>query len=304
MTLVRGVEALRWRSAGPAAGTAAVATLWGTSGVVVRHIDLSAVQIAGGRAAVGALALTVWLLSPAGRRHRRLQAGRWSASITSGVLLAAHWWTFTLALQRISIGTVLLGIYLAPLMITALARHTLGETVTGRQVAALGLAMAGAVLIFQPDQAGGWGGVALIGFSAAAYAGSILASKRVLLTAAPLALSAVQLGVVAVLLVPVSMAEPLVVHGGDLARIAVLGVVYSAAAQLIYLRCLRKLPAVTSGILLYLEPVSALISGWLLLSETPTAATVCGALLILLAGGAISYREATAHRTSGRANNR
>jgi drug/metabolite transporter (DMT)-like permease len=299
VTAERGGEASRWRSAVPAAGTVAVATLWGTSGVLVRHIDLSAVQIAGARAAVGALALTVWLVSPAGRRHRRRPGGRWPASVASGVLLAAHWWTFTLALQRIPIGTVLLGIYLAPLLITVLARRTLGEAVTGRQLAALGLAMAGAVLIFQPDQAGGWGGVGLIGFSAATYAGSILASKRALVAAPPLTVSTVQLGAVTVLLVPVSLAEPVTVHAGDLVAVGALGVVYSGAAQLVYLWCLRALPAVTSGILLYLEPVSALVSGWLLLSETPTAAIVCGALLVVVAGVTITVGEADADRASG-----
>jgi len=267
-------------------GTAAVAVLWGTSGILVRYLDLTAAQIACARAAIGAIALAPWLLMPyprAGWQH----PGRWSALVVSGVLLAVHWWTFILALQQVPIGTVLLGIYLAPLVIAVLAPQALGETVTARQAIGLGLALVGSVLVFQPQHAGGWGGVALIGLSAVTYAGSIVASKRVLAATPALSVSVLQLGLVAVLLAPAALVEPIAPTSGNLIGIGLLGVLYTAVAQLVYLWCLRSLPATTSGILLYLEPVSALASGWLFLSERPAIGTALGALLILAAGAAI-----------------
>lgn len=278
--MTAGAQRYAWR---PVVGTATVAALWGTSGILVRHLDLTAAQIACARAAIAAIALAPWLMMPYPRTGRQ-RPGQWLALVVSGVLLAVHWWTFILLLQRIPIGTVLLGIYLAPLVIAVLAPQALGETVTARQAVGLGLTLAGSVLVFQPRHAGGWDGVALIGLSAVTYAGSIVTSKRVLATAPALSVSVLQLGLVAVLLAPVALAEPIAPSGGDLARIGLLGVLYTAVAQLTYLWCLRSLPATTSGILLYLEPVSALASGWLFLSERPTIGTAFGALLILAAG--------------------
>jgi drug/metabolite transporter (DMT)-like permease len=286
----------RWVGLAPVAGTASVAALWGTSGVLVRLLDLTAAQIASARALIGALALAAWLLTPYGRASWARPA-RWPALLVSGVLLAVHWWTFILALQRIPIGTVLLGIYLAPLVIAASARPALGERVTARQVAALGIALAGSALILRPQQTGGWSGAMLIGFSALAYAGSILASKRALAATPPLTVTAIQLGLVGVLLAPAALLDPITLTVGDVVLLGVLGVLYSGAAQLTYLWCLRSLSATTSGTLLYLEPVSALVAGAIFLAEELTPATVLGAALVVLAGVLVSVRAVSVHGT-------
>jgi drug/metabolite transporter (DMT)-like permease len=60
---------------------------------------------------------------------------------------------------------------------------------------------------------------------------------------------------------------------------------------LAFLAFLVRLSATTSGILLYLEPVSALVAGWSFLGERPTPITWLGAALVLLAG-ALATREA------------
>jgi len=46
-------------------------------------------------------------------------------------------------------------------------------------------------------------------------------------------------------------------------------------------------------VLLYLEPLSALLLAWVFLSETPTAMTLVGGTLIV-AGGIIVLRKTTA----------
>jgi drug/metabolite transporter (DMT)-like permease len=218
-------------------------------------------------------------------RHR-------GALALSSALLAAHWLTFVMSLQRIPIGTVLLGIYLAPFAVAALAHRILGERITSRQAAALAAAFVGSVLVLQPQKTTGWGGLGLISFSALAYAGSIIASKRALSTVAPVAVTMVQLGLVALILAPLVVLDPAPVGRRDLAVLLTLGVVYSALALLAYLVFLRDLPATVSAILLYLEPGSAFLSGWLFLDEAPAASTLVGAILIL-AAGALTTAEAT-----------
>jgi drug/metabolite transporter (DMT)-like permease len=265
-----------------------VAALWGTSGVLVRDVQLSAAAIACGRALTGAAALGACRLVPGGRREHPVRAAPHTVSrrslLLSGVLLAVHWLTFVMALQRIPIGTVLLGIYLAPLLVAAAARPALSERVSWGQWGALALALGGSVLVLRPQAGVGWSGIALIAGSALAYAGSIITSKHALAGVPPVQVTLVQLSLVAVLLAPVALWSTGRLSTRDMAVIAVLGVLYSAAAQLAYLTFLRRLSVTTSSILLFMEPVSALVSGWLLLSERPEAATWAGAVLVLAAG--------------------
>ncbi|MFH9964921.1 DMT family transporter [Streptomyces mirabilis] len=279
----------------PALGTAAVAVLWGTSGVLVRESALSAAAIAFGRAAVGAAALGVWELALP-KRPRRGGVHNYGRSAVrslfwSGALLAVHWLTFVMALQRAPIGTVLLGIYLAPLAVAALARRTLQERVTPIQVMSLALALGGSAFVLQPGQTGGGDGLALIAVSALAYAGSMLASKKALDTVPPARVAAGQLATVTVLLAPLLALDPPAPTRADVLVISILGLVYSALALLAYLAFLRRLSATASGILLYLEPVSALIAGWVFLGERPASLTWLGASLVLLSGVLVT-REA------------
>lgn len=288
----------------PAAGTVLVAALWGTSGVLVREVRLSAAAIACGRALTGAIALQLWQWTPSARREIRarvvvqptvLRRAAWSLG-ASGGLLAVHWLTFVMALQRLPIGTVLLGIYLAPLLVAASAGPALGERVSGRQWGALALAIAGSALILHPSAGIGWSDLALIALSAAAYAGSILTSKYALAVILPVRVTLVQMGVTALLLAPVAVWSTGEVSVRGLVIVLLLGVVYSAAAQWAYLTFLRRLSVTASSILLFMEPVSALVSGWLLLSERPEAATWVGAALVLFAG-VLAARASNMHET-------
>ncbi|MGV9565154.1 DMT family transporter [Streptomyces sp. NPDC003480] len=276
----------------PALGAAGVAVLWGTSGVLVRESALSAVAIAFGRAAVGAAALWLWeAVTPRGRSRasiRNYGKPAVRSLLWSGALLAVHWLTFVMALQRAPIGTVLLGIYLAPLAIAGLAHRTLQERVTRGQMASLALAMVGSVFVLQPGQAGGLDGLTLIAVSAIAYAGSTLASKKALSTVPTVQVATGQLAVAAVLLLPWLAVHPKPPSRVDVLAITSLGLVYSALALLAYLAFLKRLPVTTAGILLYLEPVSALVAGWIFLGEHPAPLTWLGAGLVLVAGIMVS----------------
>jgi drug/metabolite transporter (DMT)-like permease len=274
----------------PTMGTAAVAMLWGSSGVLVREMTLSAAAIAFGRSAIGAVVLGLWVALPVCRTHRSAMRERWRGASAvlawSGALLATHWLTLVMALQRAPMGTVLLGIYLAPLLIAVLAGRTLQESVSRSQAVTLTLAVCGCVLIFRPDQTGGWEGLALIAISAGTYAASIIVSKTALEVLPAVTVSACQLFVSAVLLSPLMAMDPVTPTGCDVLLISTLGLIYTGLAMLAYLAFLRDLPATTSGTMLYLEPVSAVVSGWLFLNERPGPLTLVGASLVVLAGAA------------------
>ncbi len=55
---------------------------------------------------------------------------------------------------------------------------------------------------------------------------------------------------------------------------------------LLYFAGLRRIAAEKAGILAYLEPLVAVLAGWLAFGETPAPAALAGGLLII-AGGAL-----------------
>jgi DME family drug/metabolite transporter len=267
---------------------AGVASLWGTIGLLVRQVDLPATAIASVRVWLGAAVLGVWLA----RRRRSgprppvpLLSARPLAVVTLGVLLAVHWVALVAALQRAPIGVVLLVTYLSPVGVAVLAPRALGELVPLRSGVALTLAVVGVGLVATPTL----GTPDAPGLALAAVAGVTLVAMTLL--SKPLAeshggarLAAHELAVAGVVLVPVAAMSGWGAPAPSWAWLVVLGVVHTGFALAAYLGALAALPVTSAGVLLYLEPVSAFLVGWLLLSETPTPATVVGGALIVAAG--------------------
>lgn len=270
----------------PAVVVAGVAAGWGTIGAVVRQVDLPAVAIVAGRVWVAALALGLLLWW---RRDRipgaRLGSVAPRRVVLQGVLLAAHWVALVAALQRAPVGTVLLVTYLAPVGVAALAPATLGERVPRRTVAALGLGVVGVALVASPSI----GSPDAAGVGLAALAGALMVV--LLLVAKTLAgpyggvrLAFSQLAVAGVALVPLAAGAAWGPPRAAWLWLLVLGLVHTALALLLFLGAMAHLPASEVGVLMEVEPVSGLLVGWALLSETPTPLTLLGGALVVVAG--------------------
>jgi drug/metabolite transporter (DMT)-like permease len=263
---------------------AAIATCWGSIGVIVRVLALPAVAIVASRCilATGTLALVFAVRRHRGHRGTPLRT-RPALLVLLGVLLAGHWMALVAAQQRAPIGTVLLITYLAPVLVTALARPLLGELVPSRTFGALAVALAGTLLLVHPG-VGHATGVLLAVVAAISYAFITLLSKLVVADVGGMRLAFIQLAVASAVLVGPAIA----VSWGPVRAVwlwlLVLGVVYTALLGSLYLTMLDLLPVATVGILTYLEPVSAVLCAWLFLGEVPTVVTVVGGMLIVTAG--------------------
>ena len=73
----------------------------------------------------------------------------------------------------------------------------------------------------------------------------------------------------------------------------------TALADVLFLGALARMPASRAGVLLYLEPASAVGFGWLLLGEVPAPAMVLGGVLIVLAGVLVARTAAPAEALVG-----
>jgi drug/metabolite transporter (DMT)-like permease len=262
-----------------------VAVAWGSVGVVVLQVDLPAVTIVAVRAGLASAALGLWLAGrerrPAGAAVLRHQPWR---TVLNGLVLAAHWVTFIAALQRAPIGNVLLVVYLAPVGIAVLAPRVLGERVPVRTVVALGLALGGIALVASRTAAVSADGLWLAAASSALYVWLALLNKPLSSAYGGARLAFIQLLVAAVVLAPAAVVAGAGAPSWSWAWLLVLGLGHTALCVALYLTALERLPASRVAVLLYLEPVSALLFGWLLLSESPGRATLAGGLLVVAAG--------------------
>ncbi|MEA3054733.1 MAG: hypothetical protein QOD30_165 [Actinomycetota bacterium] len=262
---------------------AAIAVLWGSVGVVVRQIELPAVAVVSSR---------IWIAAPAVGLfvHRRPAAVPWTwhpnrRLLVNGVVLAAHWVSFIAALQRAPIGTVLLITYLAPVGIAALAPAVLGEVVPLRTKAALGLAVTGIVLIALPAMHGSdTTGVLLALLTGTLYVPLALLNKSLSDEIGGTNLALWQLLVAGMVLLPFAAIADWGSPRVGWLWLLVLGLVYTAFAFATFLTALASLPATRAAVLLYLEPASAVLFGWVLLDEKPTFSMLVGGALVVAAG--------------------
>lgn len=270
---------------------AAVALGWGSLGVVVRQIDLSAVGIVASRVTIASLAIGAWLAwrRPPGARPFAVAPG-WV--VVLGLLLAGHWVALFAALQRAPIGTVLLITYLSPVLVAVVAPRALGERVDLRTAAALAVALVGTALVAGPGADGVEpAGLVLSGLAAVSYAAITVAGKALSASYGGLTLAWMQLTVAAVVLVPLAAASgtgwP---AAADLGWILLVGLGYTAFGLGVWFLALAAIPATHVGILGYLEPAGAVAFGWILLGEEPGVATLVGGVAIAAAGLSVLRR--------------
>jgi drug/metabolite transporter (DMT)-like permease len=271
---------------GPELQVAGCAAFWGSIGLVVRQIDLSALTIVTYRVAIASITLGLWLLLRPDEGGRRFVVHRPGRTLLQGVTLAVHWVLFFAALQRAPVGLVTLIVFLAPVLMAAVAPFTLGEHLTRRTGAALGLALVGTILLVGV----GADGVEVAGLVCAVLAAVLLAvlliNAKVL---SPLyggrRLALAQVTIASVVLIPVAVAgDGAWPSRADLAWVLVLGVVYTGVALAVFLGGLGRIPALHTGVLAYLEPASATFLGWLVLDETLGIGTVIGGILVVAGG--------------------
>jgi len=262
---------------------AAAAVLWGLWPIWIRHSAGGAVVAAvayGGAGLVG-IPLAIW----EGRgRHRPARA--WILIGALGLADAGNALFYFRAVAEGAVAPAVLTHYLAPVLIALAAPRFLGEPRAPSTPLALGLALAGtALLVFAAPSAGGAVSPALLLGSASAvfYAIVVLLSKKLAPHFGNAELLVWHLLVAGAVLV--AAAWPLG-PPSTLVWPAVGCLVSTLLPGLIYFAGLRRIAAEKAAILAYLEPLVAVVAGWLAFGETPAPAALAGGLLIV-AGGAL-----------------
>ncbi len=273
---------------------AGLAASWGFIAVLVAAVDLEAETLAFARLALAAVTLAVLALVTGATASLR-PGGRLGALVLLGVVQAAHWLLFFLAVKLGSVALAVLTFYAAPVFIAVAAPALLRERVSRVALAALVPGGIGIALVTWSGPGGFSPSAVAAGLGAAAsYAALVILSKWLLRgRVEPLTVAFWDCFAGALALAPLLFLVDRVLPSGgrEWGAVLLLGVVFTGLSTLAYVTLLRRVTAQAAGLLTFLEPVAAVLLAAVLLDEQLTTGVVAGGLLVLAAGVAVVWLE-------------
>jgi len=283
----------------------ASAALASTGGAAIKLSSLSALQVAGLRAALAAVVLAIALRPARASWHR----GTLAVGVVQGAMMVSF-------VTSNKLTTAASAIYLqstAPLYVLALSPLLLGEAAHRRDLAYLAVFALGLSAFFvetdpvqatAPDPllgnaiaaAGGVGwALTILGFrwlAARAAVPAAVAAAGAGRPADPAGAAAVLANAFVFLAcLPWLMPIPPATGAPDWLAIAWLGVVQVGLAYVCLTRGIRHLPAFETSLLLLVEPVFSPVWAWLAHGEQPGRGAIAGGAVILAATAVRSLRE-------------
>jgi probable blue pigment (indigoidine) exporter len=284
-----------------AIAAAATAMLYGSAYVAtaIALEGFTPVGLAVWRGAIAALLVGILLSTPILRGHRPRSLGG-AALVRLGVIGLIGGGLFILAMNAAvaasgaTITAFVAGLY--AVLAAVLAVPLLGERLEARTFVALGAALAGTVLL---SGIGGGsadaGGIALGLVAAAAFGTFLVLSRRWSaphgLTSPTVALSTLSISTLVALGVAAASGDPLLRPDPPADSLVALGWLAAgpgAAASVLVVIGMRRLPARYASAFLLLNPPTAALLGFVLLGETLDGVQLVGAALVLVAIAAAS----------------
>ena len=261
--------------------------IFGTNGILVHHISLASSQIILMRTLIGGLLLTLIVLLRGGFDRAGIRDDLLPL-LLGGSVLGLNWVALFEAYRQLNVSLATLIYYVGPILVLLFSPLLFREKLNSRKITSVVFVAVGLVCIS--------GSIALRGMSmrglltavvsALFYAAVIIFNKRITHTGgmqtAALELDIAFVIVLIYMMLTVGPPHPAV---SDIPWIAVIGLVNTGLAYLLYFSGLQKLPAQSAALISYVDPVSALVFSALFLHETMTPVQILGAVLII--GGAV-----------------
>lgn len=279
--------------------------IYGTIGLFVRYIPLPSSVISMVRGLVGA----PFLLLVLGLRKKRVCIGDIRRNIIplliSGSLLGFNWILLFEAYRYTTVATAVLCYYLAPIIIVALSPIIFKERLSSRKICCIAAALFGMVFVSgaaengipSPNELRG----ILLGLGAALFYAGIVITNKYIKGISAYDKTITQLSVSVVWMLAYNILSGSFADCGELSAIsllllAVLGVVHTGIAYLLYFGSMEHLPSQTLAILSYIDPVVAVLLSAFVLKENVGVSVLLGAALVL---GAALISELPERKISG-----
>jgi drug/metabolite transporter (DMT)-like permease len=276
---------------------AVAAIIWGSNGAIVNSVPYDAQTVAFFRVLFASLTLLPVVLFT--RKSEVISVARsrrsWKVMLSLGLLLALGWTLLFQSMKLIAIANAVFLNYTAPIFATLLVPLFLKEKLEKSTLLALAISVAGILFIsFQQGLHIGGDqnqlGIVLGLLAGLAYAGFIILSKKALSSFSSQVVAFYSYSVASVFLLPFVMGIDFSPDLTSLILLLVLGIFNTGFAVTLYLEGLNLIKAQKAVVLTYLEPASAVVFGFIFLSQPPTPLMIVGGSLILTAGYIVAKR--------------
>ena len=263
--------------------------IFGTIGIFVRYVALPSSVIALVRGVVGTLFLLIFSRFRKTPLSREAIGKNLKLLILSGVAIGFNWILLFEAYRYTTVATATLCYYLAPVFVILASPFLVKESLTLRKILCVITALIGMVFVSGVLETSLSGSDELLGIlcgvgAAVLYASVVLMNKK--LTDIPgFDRTIVQLAAAAVSLLPYVLiterGTSIALSPLPIILLLVVGIVHTGFAYTLYFGSIKELPAQTSALFSYIDPVSAIILSALFLGERLTVFSTIGAVLVL-----------------------
>ena len=267
---------------------------FGFAGVFGKLIGLPPVTIVAGRAGFAALAIAIIFMVRSRSLDLLPRSGRDFFSLSLGLLLAVHWFTFFQAVQVATVGIALVSFSMAPILLLGMEavwrrRWPGPRPALASLVAMLGVLAVTPVLHWSNASVKGvvWG-IA----SGGTYALLVLLNRpMVVARLSPWRIAMWQNAVAALALAPFVALQSGPPTPGEWGLLALLGIVFTAGTHGLFLQSIRSVPAHVAVLTSTLEPGYGILAAICILGEWPALRTLLGAAIIAAAVAYTTYHE-------------
>ena len=267
---------------------AAAMLVFGTIGLFVKNIGFPSSFISFARALTGSIFIALFMLFSGHGLDKKSVLKNLKLLIPSGIAMAFNWICLFEAYRFTGVAVGTLCYYMAPVIVVILSPVFLKEKLTAINVTSVLAAVVGAVLIsgVVSGSAKSAKGI-LFGLAAAALYSTVVMINKFVKNLSPIETTFVQLLTAAVTMIPyILMTEDITTFVFDRRSVIftlIVGVFHTGIVYMIYFSSVQKIPAQTTAVFSYIDPVTAIILSAVVLGERLDAVQLIGTFLILAA---------------------
>ncbi|HAX83532.1 MAG TPA: EamA family transporter [Ruminococcaceae bacterium] len=262
--------------------------VFGTLGPFVNNINFPSSFISFARAIIGGAFIGIFMAVSGHGFDGKAIVKNLKLLIPSGIAMAFNWICLFEAYRFTGVTVATLCYYMAPVIVVVVSPFILKERLTAAKGVSVAVAVIGAVLI-----SGVVTGVTksvkgiVFGLAAAALYSTVIVINKFVRELSPVETTFVQLLVAAVTMIPyVLLTEDVTSFVFDTKSVIltlVVGVFHTGFAYMIYFSSVQKIPAQTTAVFSYIDPVTAIIISAVILGERMDSVQIIGTVLILAA---------------------
>lgn len=261
--------------------------LFGSIGIFVKNIEFTSVQIALGRAMIGALFLFVFSITSKKSTSKEIIRSNILILILGGICLSINWIFLFEAYKYTDISSATICYYLAPIIVMFLSPIIFKEKLTVVKIVCILSAMTGMLCVIGVYDSSGSNNLVgiLYALAAACLYSCVIILNKFLKDMSGLQSAFIELSIASLFLIPYVYFTDGISFSGvssiSIVLILIVGIVHTGIAYLFYFNSIQNLESQTVAIYSYVDPISAIIMSSLLLGEKMTILQVIGGILII-----------------------